>query len=141
MRTRLIGIAVGTAILSMSAVALAQEPLPPPSTQGVRSPAARKAEAEARAHLPTTYDKHDLSGVWYGRASILMGNPVPEMTPAGKKVFDSYKPSSGPRAVPPALGNDPMGRCDPLGYPRNMYVNGRAFEFVQNPRKIIQAFD
>ena len=34
-----------------------------------------------------------------------------------------------------------MGRCDPLGYPRNMYVNGRAFEFIQTPRKILQAFD
>ena len=63
------------------------------------------------------------------------------MTPAGKKVFDTYKPSSGPRAVIPALGNDPMGRCDPLGYPRNMYVNGRAFEFIQTPRKILQSFD
>jgi hypothetical protein len=63
------------------------------------------------------------------------------MTPAGKAVFDSYKPSFGPRRVPPALGNDPMGRCDPLGYPRNMYVNTRAFEFIQTPRKILQAFD
>jgi hypothetical protein len=142
MRTRLIGLAVGAAILSMSAVALAQEPLPPPSTQGVRSPAARKAEAEAKQHMPATYDKHDLSGVWYGRMnSILMGNKVPDMTPAGKAVFDTYKPSSGPRAVLPAVGNDPMGRCDPLGYPRNMYVNGRAFEFIQTPRKILQAFD
>jgi hypothetical protein len=70
-----------------------------------------------------------------------MGNPVPPMTPAGKAVFDSYKPSSGPRGVLPALGNDPMGRCDPLGYPRNMYVNNRAFEFIQTPRKILQAFD
>ena len=34
-----------------------------------------------------------------------------------------------------------MGRCDPLGYPRNMYVNVRAFEFIQTPRKIVQAFD
>ena len=46
-----------------------------------------------------------------------MGNPVPPMTPAGKAVFDTYKPSSGPRAVVPALGNDPMGRCDPWVIP------------------------
>jgi len=141
MRSRFVGTAVVLATLCISSVALSQEPFPPPSSQGTRSPAARKAEAEARQHMPTTYDKHDLSGVWYGRTSILMGNPVPEMTPAGKAVFDTYKPSSGPRGVPPALDNDPMGRCDPLGYPRNMYVNGRAFEFIQTPRKILQSFD
>jgi len=142
MRNRFMNIVLGTATLCVfSSIALAQEPLPSPSTQGVRSPPAREAEKAARASMPTTYDKHDLSGVWYGRTSILMGNPVPAMTAAGKAVFDSYKPSSGPRGVPPALGNDPMGRCDPLGYPRNMYVNGRAFEFIQTPRKILQSFD
>ena len=141
MRIRFMDVAVALAIVSISSIALAQEPLPPPSSQGTRSPAARKAEADARKNLPRTYDKHDFSGVWYGRTSILMGNPVPEMTPAAKAVFDTNKPSSGPRAVPPALGNDPMGRCDPLGYPRNMYVNGRAFEFIQTPRKILQSFD
>jgi hypothetical protein len=142
MRKRFVSTMLGLVTFCvLSSIALAQEPLPPPSTQGVRSPAARTAEADARKNLPTTYDKHDLSGVWYGRVSILMGNPVPEMTPAGKAAFDMNKPSSGPRGVPPALGNDPMGRCDPLGYPRNMYVNNRAFEFVQTSRKIIQSFD
>src|ERR1041385_578112 len=99
MRNRFLSNAlVVAALCGFASVALAQEPLPPPSTQGVRSPAARAAEAEARKNMPTTYDKHDLSGVWYGRMnSVLMGNPVPEMTPAGKKVFDSYKPSAGPR--------------------------------------------
>jgi len=92
-----------SALCVFSTIAFAQEPLPSPSTQAKRSPAATAAEKEARAHLPATYDKHDLSGVWYGRNnSILMGNPDPPMTPAGKKVFDTYKPSSGPRAVVPA---------------------------------------
>jgi len=142
MRNRFMSMVLGLVTLCVFAsLALAQEPLPPPSTQGVRSPAARAAETAARAKLPATFDKHDLSGVWYGRGGLMMGAPVPPMTPAGKKVFDSYKPSSGPRAVVPALGNDPMGRCDPLGYPRNMYVNGRAFEFIQTPRKILQSFD
>ena len=125
-----------------SSITLAQDPLPPPSSFGIRSPAARAAEQAARASMPTTFDKHDLSGVWYSRDnSIFQNNPAPPMTPAGKAVFDLHKPSFGPRAVPPALGNDPMGRCDPLGYPRNMYVNVRAFEFIQTPRKILQAFD
>jgi hypothetical protein len=143
MRNRFTGFLLVLIILCVFfSTAIAQEPLPPPSSFGKRSPAANAAEQAARASLPATFDKHDLSGVWYAQNnSILMGNPVPPMTPAGKAVFDSYKPSFGPRAVPPALGNDPMGRCDPLGYPRNMYVNARAFEFVQTPRKILQAFD
>ena len=143
MRNRLMSIALSlTGLCTVSFIAIAQEPLPPPSSFGTRSPAARAAEAEARKNMPATYDKHDLSGVWYGRMnSILMGNPEPPMTPAGKAVFDTYKPSAGPRGVPPAFGNDPMGRCDPLGYPRTMYTNGRGFEFIQTSRKIIQAFD
>src|SRR3989440_6654615 len=143
MRNAFTSIVLGTATLCVfSSVALSQEPLPPPSSQGTRSPAARAAEAEARKNMPKTYDKHDLSGIWYGRMnSILMGNKFPEMTPAGQKVFDSYKPSQGPRGVVPAFGNDPMGRCDPLGYPRTMYTNGRAFEFIQTPKKILQSFD
>ena len=40
------------------------------------------------------------------------------LTEAGKAKFDKNKPGYGPRAVPPAIGNDPMGTCDPLGIPR-----------------------
>ena len=45
------------------------------------------------------------------------------------------------RQVLPALGNDPMGRCDPLGYPRNLWVASRAFEIVQTPSKMMQMFE
>jgi len=142
MRNRFMSMALVIAALCVFAsVATAQEPLPPPATQGTRSPAARTAEAEARKNMPTTYDKHDLSGVWYGRGNMLMGNPVPPMTPAAKAVFEKNIPYNGPRGVPGAFATDPLGKCDPLGYPRNMYVNGRAFEFIQTPRKILQSFD
>ena len=142
MRNRFMSMAlVLAALCGFASVALAQEPLPPPSTQGTRSPAARTADAEARKNMPTTYDKHDFNGVWYGRNSILMGNPVPSLKPAGKAVFDKNLPYNGPRGVPGAFSTDPLGMCDPLGYPRNMYVNGRAFEFIQTPRKILQSFD
>src|SRR5437867_10552942 len=106
MRNRFTSIVLGTATLCVfSSIALSQEPLPPPSTQGTRSPAARLAESEARKNIPTTYDKHDLNGVWYGRMnSILNGNPFPKMTPAAKKVLDAYQPRQGPRAVVPAVG-------------------------------------
>src|SRR5262249_55511915 len=107
---------VVAALCGFASVALAQDPLPPPSTQGTRSPAARKAEDEARKNMPGTYEKHVLNGVWYGRNSILMGNKFPPMTPAAKKVFDKNIPYNGPRGVPGAFSTDPLGMCDPLGY-------------------------
>jgi len=117
-----------------------------PSSQGRRTPQATKAAAAAPK---PAYDPHDLSGVWWGGEnattpttwSILMGNPVPEMTPLGKKTFEGNLPSEGPRAVPPATGNDPLGFCDPLGYPRNLMQNIRSFQFVQLPNEIVQLFE
>jgi hypothetical protein len=67
------------------------------------------------------------------------------MTPWAQKQYDANKPSEREapesRRVPPALGNDPLGRCDPEGYPRNLGANGRPFEIVQTPGKIIQIFE
>ena len=56
---------------------------------------------------------------------------------------DANKPSYGPRAIPPALGNDPMGNCDPLGIPRLLLLenNPGDFEFIQIPGRVIQLFD
>jgi hypothetical protein len=56
-------------------------------------------------------------------------------------MFDANKPSRGPRAVVPALTNDPLAHCDPLGYPRNLYVNERSFELVPTPHKVWQIFE
>src|SRR5881392_2427422 len=82
MRNRFMSISLILAAMCVFAsVAVAQEPLPPPSTQGTRSPAARKAEAEARKNMPATFDKHDLNGVWYGRGGFMMGAPAPKLTP------------------------------------------------------------
>jgi hypothetical protein len=68
------------------------------------------------------------------------------MTPAGKAKFDANKPSynlpSNPRAIPPALGNDPAGRCDPLGLVRSLFAIGRGLiEFVETPNRIFQFFE
>ena len=64
------------------------------------------------------HDPHDLSGIWLGRAAGALNNPPPSFTPAGKAAFDANKPSFGPRAVPPAVGNDPLGGANPPGIPR-----------------------
>ncbi len=65
------------------------------------------------------HDPHDLSGIWLGRA-ITSGfdDPAPTYTAAGKAAVDANKPSFGPRAVLPALGNDPLGDANPPGTPR-----------------------
>jgi hypothetical protein len=110
-----------------------------PSTEGHRSPQTSKLAAAAPK---PAYDPHDLTGVWWGRGNnSLMGNPVPSFTAEGQKMFALNRPTGGPNALVPALGNDPMGRCDPLGYPRTMYSNGRSFEFIQTPYKIVQIFE
>jgi len=125
---------------------------------GGRSDAQKKAAEESKAKLK--YDPHDLSGIWRGAGqmvpppkdpkigdarptSLMGGAPAPPMTEWGKQKFDSYKPSAAEswqsRRVAPALGNDPIGNCDPLGYPRSL---GRGpVEFIQTPEKILQVFN
>jgi hypothetical protein len=79
------------------------------------------------------------------------------MTPAGEAKFNSYKPSYGRqlgspdaaqrttehigrrRAIPPALGNDPTGECNPSGVPR-LLLFPRPIEFVQTADKTLQFF-
>ncbi len=106
--------------------------------QATRAPAAGKAKTSA-----APFDPHDLNGVWYrvspiqtfsnvynvqpnlppnlagarGRGTVFEEAPF---TPAGKAALEKNKPGYGPRVVPPAFGNDPMGTCDPLGIPRNL---------------------
>jgi hypothetical protein len=144
MRTYFMGpVFVLVAALVLGSPALAQ--IYPPSSEGHRAQQALKAAAAAPK---PTYDPHDLSGVWWGlnsaipsEGTILMGNPAPEMTPLGQQRFNANKPSAGPRGVAPGSGNDPLGQCDPIGYPRNLLQNTRAFEFIQVPGKIVQIFE
>ena len=54
--------------------------------------------------------------------------------PWGEAKFNSYKPSYGPRAIPPAQGNDSQGNCDPLGIPRLlMFENNPALNNENMP--------
>jgi hypothetical protein len=87
-------------------------------------------------------DPHDLSGAWkYSTRALTLSNEVPPMTPWGQAKFNATKPGYGPRMVPPALGNDPQGRCDPLGIPRLLFFNTTPVEFVQTADRVIQFFE
>jgi hypothetical protein len=138
MRTRFqTAIFAATAVLALSSASFAQ--IHPPSTEGNRSPEAKKAAANAPK---PAYDPHDMSGVWWARGhDVLMGNPGPALTPLGEKMLGINKPYAGPHAVPYLEANDPITGCDPIGYPRIAYTNNRSFEFVQTPTKIVQIFE
>jgi hypothetical protein len=92
-----------------------------------------------------TQVRRDLDGVWNRQGGLrTLSDPPPAMTPAGKAKFEANKPSynrpSSPRAIPPALGNDPAGRCDPLGLVRSIFAF-RPVEFVTLPNRIVQFFE
>jgi hypothetical protein len=96
-----------------------------------------------RAVSTQPFDPHDFNGIWWRTGGTREFNTQkggePELTPEGKKRFDANKPGYGPRAVPPAQGNDPLGDCNPDGLPRILMFN-RPVEFLQLPNRLIQLF-
>jgi hypothetical protein len=103
-----------------------------------------KGKAPAPAVVSVPHDPHDLSGVWKRSGGVLtMSNETPPMTPWGKAKFDAAKPVYGPRAFPGGLGNDPMSTCDPLGMPRNLFLEVSIYpmELVQTPNRVFQFFE
>src|SRR5688572_18947310 len=91
------------------------------------------------------FNPRDLSGVWDrsggGSRGISRrpGEETPPMTSLGAKRFEANKPGYGPRAVPPAVGNDPVGECNPQGLTR-IILFPRPVEFIQTPDRLIQVF-
>jgi hypothetical protein len=114
LRAGLVGVLVP---LVFSSVLAAQNAQPP----GTGKRGGQRDAAPPASSVP--HDPHDLAGIWRwsGRSILALTNDVPPMTPAGQAKFDATRVSYGPRAVPPALGNDPMGKCDPLGMPRLLF--------------------
>jgi hypothetical protein len=91
---------------------------------------------------PAQTGSRDLSGVWrYSGRTLTLSNDVPTMTPWGQAKFNATKPGYGPRMVPPALGNDPQGKCDPLGIPRLIFFNTTPVEFVQTSDRLVQFYE
>ena len=91
----------------------------------------------------------DVSGVWSraGGGGAGNRNPVTQwsaeklsFTPEGAKLWNANKPGKGPRQVPPAFGNDPMGDANPPGLYRTLVYN-RSFEMIQLPGRVVQMFE
>lgn len=139
----------------------------------VFSPAAFSAQAqpaaggaEARASLPVTqdarkFDPKDLSGIWRG-SLYAYGRKVPAFTAEGQRRFDANKPSYGlradspeartrtdlhvgrRRAVVPALNNDAVQQCNPLGLMRLILyapAGSSLMEIIQLPHRLLQKFE
>ena len=87
--------------------------------------------------------KRDLSGVWQyqgggGADSMVPDKDMPPMTPWAKARFDAEKPGYGPRGAPG--GNDPILQCDPIGFPRIMFMP-TPFEMIQTNDRVLQFFE
>ena len=100
----------------------------------------------AKAKTSAPADPHDLSGVWHhpmNRRDPTMSNERPPFTAEGQAKFNATKPGYGPRAIAPALGNDPLGNCDPPGMPRLVFLEDfpNNVEMVQVPGRVMQFFE
>jgi len=85
--------------------------------------------------------RRNLSGVWLmqpGSGGQGPGGKMPPMTAWGRSKFDSNKPGFGPRATPD--GNDPVLQCDPMGFPRILYII-TPFEFSAIPGRMLMLFE
>jgi hypothetical protein len=108
------------------------------------SPAGGVARGATAATGPSVrHDPHDLSGVWRWVGRVLtFSAEAPPMTLWGKARYDASKPSYGPRSIPASLGNDPQGKCDPLGIPRLLFYGAFVtIEFVPVKDRLFQFFE
>jgi hypothetical protein len=101
------------------------------------------AQRSASKTAATPVTKHDLTGVWQLQGTGGAESPAPEenmppMTPWAKVRFDAAKPGYGTRAAPG--GNDPILQCDPIGFPRVMFMP-TPFEFVFTAGRVTQFFE
>ena len=106
-------------------------------------PASAQQTTPKTAASPAPAPKRDLSGLWHYEGTgasepIAPDNLIPPMTPWAQARFDAERPGYGPRRAPG--GNDPILKCDPMGFPRILFLN-TPFEFVHAPGRVIQFFE
>jgi hypothetical protein len=83
--------------------------------------------------------KRELTGVWAGPFGERVGTPmvIPPMTPLGQVRFKLNRPDTGSVSV--ADTNDPWKQyCDPLGFPRAILGEQRAYAFSQMADRVVE---
>lgn len=103
-----------------------------PVVFGQRVPAQNKPATQS-APAP----QRDISGVWFHNGPGSKVNTAAPMTPWGQAQFRTHK-TSGAEVV--ADSTDPLVKCDPLGFPRNITWEIRGIQFVQAPTKMVELF-
>jgi hypothetical protein len=84
--------------------------------------------------------KRDLTGTWAGPGSSPAvprgkGPERPSLTPMGQELLSKAKPIG---KFSPAGTNDPHARyCDPVGFPQNIYNEGRGLSIATMPDRIV----
>jgi len=84
--------------------------------------------------------KRDLTGTWAGPGSSPAvargkGPERPSLTPLGQELLSKAKPIG---KYSPAGTNDPHARyCDPVGFPQNIYNEGRGLSIGTMPDRIV----
>ena len=84
--------------------------------------------------------KHDLNGTWAGPGSSPAvprgaGGEKPSLTPAGQQLMALVKPIG---KFGPAGTNNPNARyCDPVGFPQNLYTEGRGLTIASLPDRVL----
>jgi hypothetical protein len=156
MRNRVIGIvvilmlvlAVGFTWVSIGKTQIVIQPVTPNPNAGQRR--TPKLPAPGAPH-----DPHDLSGIWLQAGSFPGPGltteadpsvrtewtvaPLP-LTAAGFVAINAHKGGKGPRAVAPAVANDPIGDANPPGLIRT-FVYGRPFQFIMLPNEVVNLFE
>jgi hypothetical protein len=79
----------------------------------------------------------DITGVWFHNGPGSRINKPAPMTAWGQAIFATHK-TSGAALV--ADSNDPLVKCDPLGFPRNVTWEIRGIQFVQAPGKTVELY-
>lgn len=115
---------------------------------GLALPSIAAAQVWPQSDLPKDqtgknqpFDPHDLSGVWQmapGGGGEGPGKEMPPLTEWGQAKYDQNKPGYGPKAAPG--GNDPLLQCDPMGFPRILFII-TPVEIVQIPGRTLMFFD
>lgn len=142
MRNRIIvSIVVLAAILAFSPVAFAQNSPARPSWRPCPRCLLDRQVAEAVAKVKDLpFNPRDLSGVWGNNDLLLDTRTVPPMTPWGKEQYEATRAEETTAGLAVSNSKDGMLRCDPLGYPRSLWVNDGS-EFVMLPDRALQFFE